>query len=154
MINIINGRNKLSEELYYNIACKEKILGKTANEVYGFSYPTVGDIIFQVYTPNELFSGIVTPLRRYIYLKDYNLSEGFTETGMPTAERVICDFLKYPNELGAGLYIADAISGYLEDNGKIESIKCLMNKLNIENSKLDYWLNIDLSEGSNMYAKE
>lgn len=154
MIRVVNGNTRLSDELYCSIAYTEKILGRTANEVYGYSYSIVGNTIFQVYTPHKSFNGFITPLRRYIYLPDYNISDGFTEMGMPTPERVICDFLKYPNELGAGIYIADAITGYLEDGGDLKNVKSLMSILNIDESKLDYWLSLDLSEGSNMCAKE
>lgn len=114
------------------------VVSDTANFFNGHSYsnPSYG---IEVYTSNKDLNDLRTPLRRFIYLKDYD-----THTGMigntPNEERTICDFLMYPKELGANLYLLDALEGYEEEYGNFDKVYEMMKIFGIPREKLDSWI--------------
>lgn len=59
--------------------------------------------------------GLSTGIFKLIYIKDYKEPDFGFNNHVSTPERTVCDFLMYPNELCADLWIYDILEGYLED---------------------------------------
>lgn len=139
MLKAVNGRKYISEEVVNNMLYRSRVLGVTGSELYGWCYPIYGERIFQVYTEDKLLDDYCTPLRHLFYLPDYNLSIGFDRDMMPSPERVICDFIKYPERLGTSIYIGEALEGYLEDNKDFSKIYNMLGLLNIPRENFEQY---------------
>ena len=96
MINVINGA-KISYEKLIGILLNDIPVSDTANFINGYSYANIGNRV-KVYTPVEALHDIITSLRRFIYLPNYNTELGIVKN-IPSKERVICDFLMYPQRV-------------------------------------------------------
>lgn len=124
-----------------NVLYFSKVLSYTANWLYGWSYPVYGGSRAIIYTGNRDLDDLTTPLRILKYLENYNTKIGFNANGFPLAERVICDYLLYPRELGADLWLCEALEGYIEDNEDfskvVEMAKSLNASIDLLNSYID-----------------
>lgn len=137
MINVINGA-KISYEKLIGILLNDIPVSDTANFINGYSYTNISNGI-KIYTPVKALHNTITPLRRFIYLPNYNTELGIIKN-IPSKERVICDFLMYPKELSANLYLLDALEGYEEEFGSFDNIYALMDILKIPHILLNNWL--------------
>ena len=135
-------REKILEncELPERILYTSKILGRSANEIHGWTYPIAGGSKISVYTSCEARDGLVTCLRRFIFLDNYNTKNGFLISGLPTAERVICDYLSYPDRLCADMYLCEALEGYIEEHENFSAVYDLMQILKIDKGKLQIYI--------------
>lgn len=123
-----------------NILYSSKVLSHTANWLYGWSYPVYGGSRAIVYTGNKDLDGLTTPLRILKYLENYNTKLGFNTNGFPLAERVICDYLLYPKELGADIWLCEALEGYIEDNDDFSKVVEMANSLNVSIDLLNSYI--------------
>lgn len=122
------------------ISSFSSIIGETAAIYNGYSYGDPNNTML-CRTNVRWLNGFFTGLRRFVYLENYDDVKGIYN-GFPSKERTICDFLMYPKELGAELYLIDTLNGYSEENdGDFSKVYEMMAELGIERGKLDYWLN-------------
>ena len=137
MIKVTNSGNEIDLDNLILFATDEILVSDSANVFNGYSYsdPVYG---IQVYTPNEFLDGIRTPMRHFIYLPNYDTNIGY-EGLRASKERVICDFLLYPEKLGAYQFLPDALEGYMEENGSFENVCVMMDTMGIPRSELDKW---------------
>lgn len=152
MLNIVGTkRDYASDELMLNMINNNIVVGCSAVSLLGYSSINVNYGI-NVYTPLKEFNGFVTKLRKFIYLPNYDINVSRLGS-LPTKEKVVCDFLMYPKELSADLYMLDALEGYYEEFGNFDKVYELMKELNIPNEKLDEWFP-KMWNGSNWYADD
>lgn len=84
--------------------------------------------------------GLATSLRKFIFLENYNTTDGFLNSGLPTAERVICDYLSFPDKLSANMYLCEALEGYLEEHSDFSKVYNLMRVLKINKDRLQPYI--------------
>lgn len=125
-----------------------KVVGLGANIMNGYGQQSLcGNMTF-LCSIKEL-DGLDSGLWRFVYIKDYKDNGiGFYNNGVTTPERTICDFIMYPDELSAGLWVWDALEGYEDEyNGDWSKVYEMMDILGISRKKLDSLLD-DLLEMS------
>lgn len=123
-----------------NVLYSSKVLSHTANWLYGWSYPVYGGSRAIIYTGNKDLDDLTTPLRILKYLENYDTEIGFNTNGFPLAERVICDYLLYPKELGADIWLCEALEGYIEDNDDFSKVVEMANSLNVSIDLLNSYI--------------
>lgn len=141
MLTLKNSVNTCNCKDYWldRVSKVSSVVGETATIYNGYSYGDPNNTML-CRTNVRWLNGYFTGLRRFIYLANYNTVIGING-GFPNSERTICDFLMYPKELGAGVYMPDIMEGYNEENdGDFSKVYDMMAELGIERSKLDYWL--------------
>lgn len=149
MLKVLNSSNGISYERVMSLINYDIPVGDTANVLNGYSYANLRNG-FQVYTPNKDLDNLVTSIRRFIYLPDYNTKIGI-DHNIPSPERVICDFLMYPDKLSSSLYLLDAMEGYVEEYGNFDKVYEMMSLFNIPKEKLDDFMPY-MWQGSNCGA--
>lgn len=121
------------------ISANYKVIGLGATILNGYSYIpcTCG---LPIYTDVKELDGFSSLFRKMVYLENYNTSIGYEDSNISSPERNICDYLMYPKELGANLYLLDALEGYEDEFGNFDKVYEMMNELNIPKDKLDKWI--------------
>ena len=91
------------------------IIGLGALILNGYSYENLIGNITYLSNCKEMgtFDTVVT---RHIYIEGYKEKDYGFENHIATPERMICDFIMYPEELSADLWVHNAIIGYIEDD--------------------------------------
>lgn len=116
-----------------------RIIGLGAIIFNGYSYENlIGNITYLSVCKN--FDGLSTGVARLIYIEDYKEPDFGFENHVTTPERTICDFLMYPEELHADLWIYDAIEGYIDDDETPDDFHLvyeMMEHLGIDKQLLD-----------------
>lgn len=124
------------------------IIGLGAVILNGYSYENLVGNVTYLCNCKEL-DGVSSAVFRLVYIKDYKEPDfGFQENHVSSPERTICDFLMYPEELQADLWIYDAIEGYIEDDETPDDFHLvyeMMEKLGIDKGLLDERLH-DINE--------
>lgn len=130
---------KSMEKVINFLSNNYKVVGLGATILNGYSYVpcTCG---LTIYTPVPELDGMSCIFRRMIYLEGYNTEIGYEESNISSPERNICDYLMYPEKLGAGSYLLDAMEGYEEEFGNFDKVYEMMEKFNIPREKLDEWM--------------
>ena len=91
-----------------------KITGLGASILLGYSMEWLwGNVL--VVAPSRSIDGLFTGCEKFVYLENYDRQTGFNEY-LPSPERLICDFLMYPEELKFNLYYWDVLEGYIDDD--------------------------------------
>lgn len=130
---------EISEGLISFVMRNGIVVGFWATVLNGYSYPCF-EAPLTVVTDDSFFRDYQDVVVNYVYIPSYNKSVGIVD-GLTSSERTICDFLMYPKELGAGVYMPDIMEGYNEENsGDFSKVYDMMAELGIERCKLDYWL--------------
>lgn len=135
--------NSLSEKsvdsIIEYIVSNYKVVGVGATILNGYSYiPCIYGLT--IYTSVKDLNGFSSLLRKMVYLENYNSEIGYEESNVSSPERTICDYLMYPDELNAGLYLLDTLEGYEDEFGNFDKVYEMMNKLGIQRSELDKWI--------------
>lgn len=131
--------NSISYDKLNCIIQDNKVIGLGATILNGYStINPFGGLKFLA-TCEEL-NGVSSSVFEYIYLSEYNETIGYEDSNISSPERNICDYLMYPKELGADLYLLDALEGYEDEFGNFDKVYEMMDKLNIKRSELDMWI--------------
>ena len=128
---------QIKEDMFTNV----QIIGIGAVILNGLSYiRPEGNLT--ILAKWEIQSGFDSGLYRYIYIPKYNRDIGFTnQLGIPTAERAICDLIKYKELFHPELY--SAMSCYLDETDDLAKLYETAKELGIPESKLQ-----DVIDGS------
>lgn len=120
----------LSEDAFKRV----QIIGIGAVILNGLSYISPeGNLT--VYANWKEQDGYDSGIYRYIYIPEYNRDIGFSnKEGIPTAERALCDLIRYPKLFSAELY--SAMSWYLDETGDLSKLHETAKGLGIPESKL------------------
>lgn len=117
-----------------------RIIGLGASILNGYSYESLlGGITY--YCPCKELDGVSDGVSRLIYLSGYpEIELGVDCDNFTNPERTICDFLMYPEELNADLFLYDLLEGYRDDEDTPDDwnrVYEMMKKLDIPKEKLD-----------------
>lgn len=137
-------RDNLSEDsaeamLKYTIK-NYKVVGLGASILNGYSYAPY-TCCLPVYTPVKDMNDIRGFFFRFVYLEDYNEEIGYEEGNIPSPERTICDYLMYPKELHAYLYLVETLEGYEEEYNNFDRVYEMMKLFNIPKDFLSPYIN-------------
>ena len=131
--------NSISYDKLECIINDNKVVGLGATILNGYSTVNpFGGLKFLA--PCEELNGVYSSVFEYVYLNGYNNVIGYEESNVSSPERTICDYLMYPNELNAGLYLLNTLEGYEDEFGNFDKVYEMMDKLGIQRSELDKWI--------------
>lgn len=136
-INETVKNTQIKEDMFTNV----QIIGIGAVILNGLSYMRPeGNLT--ILAKWEVQDGFDSGLYRYIYVPEYNRDIGFTnQLGIPTAERALCDLIKYKELFHPELY--SAMSWYIDEADNLSKLYKTAKELGISESKLQ-----DVIEGS------
>lgn len=114
------------------------ITGLGALVLNGYSYESIEGGLTYVTKAEELHD-MLTDCARLVYLPNYNFEIGYEEDPhVASSERMICDFLMYPEELYDYLYLCDALIGYKDEfNWDFSKVREMLIRLGGDESSLD-----------------
>lgn len=111
------------------------ISGVGAIILNGYStVPLAGHLTF--ITSSEILDGLRDGMRRFIYLPDYDREIGYP-CSIADPERVICDYLMYPDRLHGYRDFWDLLEGYEEDHKDFSKVYEMMDLFHLDRKLLD-----------------
>lgn len=136
-INETVKNTQIKEDIFVNV----QIIGIGAVILNGLSYmQPEGNL--SILANWEVQNGFDSGLYRYIYVPGYNRDIGFNnQSGIPTAERAICDLIKYKELFHPELY--SAMSCYLDETENLSKLYTTAKELGISEATLQ-----DVIDGS------
>lgn len=126
---------QIKEDMFTNV----QIIGLGAVILNGLSYiRPEGNLT--ILAKWEVQNGFDSGLYRYIYVPEYNRDVGFiNQLGIPTAERAICDLIKYKELFHPELY--SAMSCYLDETEDLSKLYATAKELDISEVTLQDVIN-------------
>lgn len=117
-----------------------RIIGLGAMILNGYSYENLLGNITYLCCSSEL-DGVSDGVSSMVYIPNYKeVDTGVSCNNFTNPERTICDFLMYPKELDADLWIYEALEGYIEDDETPDDFHLvyeMMGHFGIDKSLLD-----------------